>query len=98
MLHNNSCNVHYAMVFCHICVLYPQVYVHRSNLTKLFCLCSKYCILYNLGLQSCPYDGDFRCSNGGCVRSYDVCNGMCDCWDCTDELNCSECMYVFNLT
>ena len=47
--------------------------------------------LHILGLQSCPYDGDFRCSNGGCVRSYDVCNGRCECWDCSDEENCSKC-------
>ena len=46
--------------------------------------------MYNLGLQSCTYDGDFRCSNGGCVRSYDVCNYHCDCSDCSDEYNCSK--------
>ena len=50
--------------------------------------------LHNLGLQSCPYDGDFRCSNGGCVRSYHVCSGRCECGDCSDEVNCSK--YYYN--
>ena len=45
------------------------------------------------GSQSCPYDGDFRCSNGACVRSYEYCNGRCDCWDCSDEDYCSKYYY-----
>ena len=43
------------------------------------------------GLQSCPYDGDYRCpSDGACIRAYEVCDGSCTCGDCSDEVNCSE--------
>ena len=32
------------------------------------------------------------------MRSYDVCNGVCNCHDCSDELNCSESYCNFNST
>lgn len=52
-----------------------------------------------VGLQPCPYDGDFRCSNGACVRSYDVCDGHRDCsYDGSDEHNCSKCIWKYAYT
>ena len=50
-----------------------------------------------LGLQSCPYNEDFRCPSGGCIRSYDICNGFCNCLDCSDERNCSKCIIIVRL-
>ena len=36
----------------------------------------------------CPFDGDFKCNNGRCLRSYDVCNGYSNCQSGEDEENC----------
>jgi len=45
----------------------------------------------NLGDLSCPYDDDYRCSSdGACIRSYQVCDGVEHCIDKDDEANCGE--------
>ena len=69
---------------------HTEIHIKLINLVNVAAIACCY-VLHNSGSQPCPYDGDFRCSNGGCVRSYDVCNGGCNCSDCTDELNCGEC-------
>jgi len=38
----------------------------------------------------CPFEDDFKCSDGKCVRSDEVCNGKFDCKDEKDELNCNS--------
>ena len=38
--------------------------------------------------RSCPYDGDFKCSDGRCLRSSRVCNGYSDCESGSDEQDC----------
>ena len=40
--------------------------------------------------RPCPYDSDFRCANGQCVRSNLVCNRYNNCRDGSDEINCSK--------
>ena len=53
-------------------------------------------LFYLLGSVDCPYDGDFRChSDGVCIRSYQVCNGLSHCRDQSDEENCSELLLLF---
>ena len=38
----------------------------------------------------CPYDGDFKCSDGECLRSSLVCDGYSQCQSEEDEQNCSK--------
>ena len=40
--------------------------------------------------RSCPYDGDFKCSDGKCLRSYLVCDGYSQCQSGEDEQNCGK--------
>ena len=40
--------------------------------------------------RPCPYDSDFRCNDGTCVRSTDACNTYNDCIDGSDEINCGK--------
>ena len=40
--------------------------------------------------KPCPYDGDFRCDDGVCIRSNLVCNRYNNCRDGSDEVNCSK--------
>ena len=40
--------------------------------------------------RSCPYNGDFKCNDGKCLRSYDVCDGSRECVSGEDEQNCSK--------
>ena len=43
-----------------------------------------------LGSKPCPYDSDFRCGDGVCIRSNQVCNRFNNCKDGSDEVNCSK--------
>ena len=40
--------------------------------------------------RPCPYDGDFRCGDGVCIRSTGVCDRYNNCRDGSDEINCSK--------
>ena len=42
------------------------------------------------GSRPCPYDSDFRCANGVCIRSDWVCNRYNNCRDGSDEINCGK--------
>lgn len=44
---------------------------------------------------SCYNADDFRCGNGGCVHSSEVCDGYLNCNDGSDEVGCGEkfCQY-----
>ena len=55
-----------------------------------------YMYLYTCSVhRSCPYDGDFKCNDGKCLRSYDVCDGRSECRDGEDELNCGKYMHTY---
>ena len=45
-------------------------------------------MLFFIVYRSCPYDGDFKCSNGRCLRENSVCNGYSTCESGSDEQNC----------
>ena len=47
-------------------------------------------LLIYIGSRSCPYDDDFRCGDGSCIRSFDVCNRYNNCRDGSDEFNCGK--------
>ena len=47
-------------------------------------------ILIHVDSKPCPYDGDFRCGDGVCIRSDFVCNRHNNCRDGSDEVNCSK--------
>ena len=49
---------------------------------------------YSLVYRSCPYDGDFKCSEGKCLRSSQVCNGYTNCQSGEDEQNCGNLLIV----
>ena len=40
--------------------------------------------------RPCPYDGDFKCNDGRCLRSYSVCDGYPHCQSEEDEQNCGN--------
>jgi len=53
-------------------------------------MCEVNTVYCTLGDLSCPYDDDYRCpSDGACIRSYQLCDGIIDCDNLEDELNCS---------
>jgi len=55
-------------------------------------LCSLYAFNYKMCSvsRSCPYDGDFKCNDGKCLRSTSVCNGYSSCQNEEDEQNCGD--------
>ena len=46
------------------------------------------------GSRPCPYDSDFRCNDGYCIRSSGVCNRYNNCRDGSDEINCGKYMFI----
>ena len=46
------------------------------------------------GSRPCPYDSDFRCGDGICIRSTSVCNRYNSCRDGSDEVNCSKLLHT----
>ena len=52
---------------------------------------------YVLVYRSCPYDGDFKCSDGKCLRSYQVCDGNLQCLSGEDEQNCGNFLMIVNM-
>ena len=45
--------------------------------------------------RPCPYDGDFKCNDGICLRSYYVCDGYSHCQNGEDEQNCGKYIHTF---
>lgn len=36
------------------------------------------------------YQGEYQCSDSSCVKAYLVCDGVCQCGDCSDEEYCGK--------
>ena len=47
-------------------------------------------LLISIDSRPCPYDGDFRCGDGACIRSTLVCDRYNNCRDGSDESNCGK--------
>ena len=65
-------------------------------ITRQWNLCMKInsaCTIINMictASKPCPYESDFRCRDGTCIRSSTVCNGYRTCRDGSDEINCGK--------
>ena len=61
-----------------------------SSYSLLLCVYDEYNFMVCTDSRPCPYDSDFRCGDGLCIRSYLVCNRYNTCRDGSDEVNCGK--------
>lgn len=74
-------------------LLFVTVKMHN----RIICLLCIFILIYvksSMGLsgeqEDCPNRNDFRCKNGDCIDFKKECNGVADCTDESDELDCCK--------